>query len=94
MSLALGAAIYVICWWLVLFVILPIGIRTQDEEGVVEPGTPGSAPGRPMLARRLVATTIISAVLFAFIYAVIVHRIISIDDIPFLPTFESMDSAR
>ena len=44
MSLTLGIAIYVLLWWVVLFAVLPLGVRTQGEDGVTVPGTPESAP--------------------------------------------------
>ena len=88
MSLPLGLAIYFICWWIVLFTMLPIGVKTQEEAGTVEPGTPESAPVMPRLFPKLVATTIISAIVFAFIYAIVVHQVITLDDIPFLPKYD------
>ena len=33
MSLSFAIAIYVVIWWTVLFAILPIGVRTQGEDG-------------------------------------------------------------
>ncbi len=56
-------AIYFIIWWLVIFMILPFGIRTQDEQGEVTLGTPPSAPWQPMLIRKAIVTSIISAIL-------------------------------
>ena len=44
MSLSFALAIYAIIWWIVLFAILPIGVRTQEEEGDVSPGSAESAP--------------------------------------------------
>ena len=35
-------------WWLVLFVTLPFGVRSQHEDGE---GAPGTDPGAPILAR-------------------------------------------
>ncbi len=64
MSIALGLAIYLIIWWTVLFAVLPIGLRTQAEEGEIVPGTPESAPARPRLARVFLMTTVASAVIF------------------------------
>jgi predicted secreted protein len=57
-------AIYFVIWWLVFFVTLPFGVRTQqeDEEGVIL-GTVPSAPVKPMLLRKALATTLISALL-------------------------------
>ena len=66
-------AIYFIVWWLVIFAILPFGIRTQQEDGDVTLGTAHSAPVRPMLVRKAIITSIVSAVLvglFWYAYAV------------------------
>ena len=52
MSVPFAIAIYVVIWWTVLFAVLPIGVRTQGEDGVVVPGTPESAPTRAALAAR------------------------------------------
>ena len=64
MSVPFAIAIYVVIWWTVLFAILPIGVRTQGEEGVIVPGTPASAPAHPRLLRVVLLTTLVSAVVF------------------------------
>ena len=51
MSLTFAIAIYVVIWWTVLFAVLPIGVRTQGEDGVVVPGTPESAPTATRMLR-------------------------------------------
>ena len=61
-------AIYFIIWWLVIFCILPFGIRTQEENGEVTLGTPPSAPWRPMLVRKAIITSIVSAVLLFLLW--------------------------
>ena len=44
MSLTTAIAIYFIIWWIVLFAVLPWGVRSQQESGAVAPGTdPGCA---------------------------------------------------
>ena len=63
-QISTGLAIYFVLWWLVLFLTLPFGIRSQHEDGV---GAPGTDPGAPILARmgrKLLWTTLISAVIF------------------------------
>lgn len=79
MSIGLAVAIYFIVWWTVLFAVLPIGLRTQEEEGNVVPGTPESAPARPRFLFIIGLTSLISAVVFALIYAVVVWRIVDWD---------------
>lgn len=87
MSITLGIGIYVICWWVALFAVLPFGIRTQGECGTIEAGTPESAPQFPRLLPKLVATTIIAAMLFGLIYSVYSGALFTLDDIPLLPRF-------
>jgi predicted secreted protein len=79
MSIGLAVAIYFIVWWTVLFAILPIGVRTQGEEGTVVPGTPASAPVRPRFLLIIGLTTLVSTLVFALIYAVLVWEIIDFD---------------
>jgi predicted secreted protein len=76
MSLTLGIAIYVIVWWTVLFAILPIGVRTQGEDGAVVPGTPESAPSAPRLLRIVLLTTLISGLLFAACWAALRYGLV------------------
>jgi predicted secreted protein len=64
-------AIYFVVWWVILFAVLPFGARTQDDAGEVTLGTPASAPVRPMLIRKALATTIAAAVLVGGFWAAI-----------------------
>lgn len=64
--LPLAVAIYLTIWWIVLFAILPIGVRSLHEEGAVVPeGTEPGAPARPELLKKALITTVVSAVIFA-----------------------------
>jgi predicted secreted protein len=58
-------AIYFVLWWVTLFVILPFGIRSQHEDGVGPPGTDPGAPITSRMGRRLIWTTLLSALIFA-----------------------------
>ena len=78
MSVTFGIAIYLIIWWTVLFAVLPLGVRTQAEDGVVVPGTPESAPTHPRLLRVVLITTIVSAVLFAAFWALVQYGIVDL----------------
>ncbi|MER2605614.1 MAG: DUF1467 family protein [Siculibacillus sp.] len=79
-------AIYFVVWWIVLFAILPLRVRTQAETGEVVPGTPASAPERPRLLYKAGLTTIVAFVVTAGLWALI-HSGLALDDIPFLPKF-------
>lgn len=94
MNLVLGLAIYFVCWWIILFAILPFGVTTQKDAGEVLPGTAESAPVAPRLIPKLIATTIVAGIIFAFIYWLIEGGVVSLDDIPFLPHFEDAATMR
>jgi predicted secreted protein len=64
MSISSQIAIYFIVWWVVLFAVLPFGVRSQHEEGGGVEGTDPGAPVAHGMLRRIVLTTIISAVLY------------------------------
>ena len=68
MSLFSAVAIYFVLWWLSLFLVLPFGVRSQDEMGDVTPGTERAAPYKPFILRKVLATTLISAIIFAGVY--------------------------
>jgi predicted secreted protein len=73
MALTTAIAIYFILWWVVLFAVLPWGVRGQQEGGgEIVPGTDPGAPVLPQLARKLVATTLVSGLVFAALYYVYV----------------------
>lgn len=86
-SITISLAIYFVIWWIILFAILPIGVRTQDEAGEVTPGTMPSAPENPMLVRKALITTCVAAIVFATFVA-ITRSGLSIKDIP-LPGYGS-----
>lgn len=64
-SLSSGFAIYFVLWWIVLFAVLPFGVRSQMENGEEIAGTDPGAPSVVHMGRKLLWTTIISAVIFA-----------------------------
>ena len=64
-SISTAFAIYFVLWWVVLFVTLPFGVRSQHEDGEGAPGTDPGAPVLPGMARKLIWTTVISAIIFA-----------------------------
>jgi predicted secreted protein len=88
MTLVTGIATYAIIWWLTLFIVLPFGVVTQEEDGEVEEGTAPSAPARPQIVRKLLITTAASLVVFAGAYWLLEMSGIGLDDIPIMPKFD------
>jgi predicted secreted protein len=74
-------AIFFIIWWVVLFAVLPWGIRSQQETGDVSVGTVPGAPSVPRLWNKLLWTTLITAVVFALFFAAYHFRLITADDL-------------
>jgi predicted secreted protein len=63
----LAIAIYLTIWWIVLFAILPFGVRSSQDEGDTPTGADPGAPVAPKLWIKAVATTFVSAILFALL---------------------------
>jgi predicted secreted protein len=67
-AISTGFAIYFVIWWIVLFLTLPFGVRSQHEDGGGPPGTDPGAPVVSGMGQKLIWTTVISAVIFAVSY--------------------------
>jgi predicted secreted protein len=74
-----AVAVYFVVWWVVLFAVLPFGVRTQDEAGEVTLGTSASAPVRPRLIRTAVATSILAFVIVGGLWIAVNHYGISLE---------------
>jgi predicted secreted protein len=64
-TLSTAFAIYFVLWWVMLFVMLPFGVRSQHEDGAGAAGTDPGAPIVSRMGRRLLWNTVASAVVFA-----------------------------
>ena len=60
-----GILVYVMIWWVVLFTVLPWGVKVPDKP---EPGHASSAPRNPMMWRKVIATTVITTILWFIFY--------------------------
>jgi predicted secreted protein len=64
MGWTLGIGMYFVIWWTSLMIVLPFGIQSQREAGEVVPGSEPGAPVHPYLLRRVLANTVLSAVIW------------------------------
>ncbi len=87
MNLASAIAIYFIIWWLVLFLVLPFGIRNAHETGeaVAEGHEPGS-PVNPAILRKALITTVLASAVFAAFYVAKTQGWLDLDSLPFYDT--------
>ena len=85
MSIASGIAIYFLIWWIALFAVLPWGVRSQVESGDVVSGSEPGAPARVAFLRIILINTLLSTAIFISFYFIWHGKLISLDDIPFLP---------
>jgi predicted secreted protein len=81
MSVSTSVAIFFIIWWVVLFAVLPWGIRSQAESGEVVPGSDPGAPALPKLKSKVIWTTLVSAIVFAAFQVIYRYRLVSLDDL-------------
>ena len=82
-------AIYFVLWWLVLFMVIPFSVRTQDEARDVTLGTEASAPphGPSHMLKVVLRTTLVTTVLFAVFYYVRTRTGFSLENyLPHIPT--------
>jgi len=79
MSITTAVAIFFLIWWVVLFAVLPWGVRSQHEGGDMVPGTDPGAPISFKLGRKLLWTTLVAVVIYAGCYVVYVERLVTLD---------------
>ena len=74
MEVASGIVVYVLLWWWVFFMSLPIGVRRAES---VEVGHEPGAPENPYLWKKALAATVLAAVLWFGVDWVIEAELIS-----------------
>jgi predicted secreted protein len=58
---------YLTLWWIVLFCVLPFGVRSQAESGEVIEGTDPGAPVIPNMKKKLLWTTIVTFIVWGLL---------------------------
>lgn len=81
MGVATALAIFFLIWWVVLFAVLPWGIKSQHEGDDIAPGTDPGAPNRARIGWKLLWTTVVAAAIYAVGYVVYVEHWVTIADL-------------
>lgn len=67
MDIITAVASYFIIWWLALFMVLPIGAKSQIEDGNIVKGSAKSAPINPQIAKKLIWASILAFVFWVIL---------------------------
>jgi predicted secreted protein len=91
MGLTFYFFVYLVIWWVVLFAVLPWGVRSHHEEGIEVPGggEPGS-PVNPNLVKKFITTTWVSAIVLAVVFVVLHFHLIPLPDLPTGPVVRTL----
>ncbi|MEE4120905.1 MAG: DUF1467 family protein [Paracoccaceae bacterium] len=92
MQITSALVLLAVIWFMVLFCVLPLNLRTQSEEGNVVPGTPGSAPVDPQLRRKAKIVTLVSLPIWVVACAVIITGVITVEDFDLFRRFGPQDA--
>ena len=64
MTITSAIVLLSVYWFIILFIILPINVTTQNDERNIIEGTAPSSPVNPNLKRKFSITTIVSIILW------------------------------
>lgn len=84
MTISAAFVLYVVSWFMVFFVVLPLRNTSQGDAGAVVPGTPASAPAGFVVKRKAKITTIAATIVWAILCGIILSGAISIRDIDWM----------
>lgn len=84
MGIGSALAVYFLFWVAAAFIMLPFGIKTDEELGTPKvPGQADSAPHRFDLPGHMVRAAVVGAVMFAIYYANWTYGWVTVDDLDF-----------
>ena len=84
MGIGSALAVYFLFWVAAAFLMLPFGVRTDEEVGAaIVPGQADSAPHRFDLPRHMGRAALLAALLFAIYYANWTYGWLKVDDLDY-----------
>ena len=88
MTITAAVVLFAVIWFMVLFICLPINLKTQGESGNIIPGTPASAPEDGALKNKMKLVTLISLIAWIIIFTIIISGIFQISDFDIFGTLD------
>ena len=67
MGIAGSIILFLLIWWLLLFIVLPLNISDTAEK-IVEGGNDTGAPSNPQIFKKFLITTMISIIIWSIMY--------------------------
>ena len=89
MAITSAIVLYAVTWFMVLFVILPIRLRTQGDEGEIVPGTQAGAPANFNVKRTALIVSGVALVVWLILVWIITSGVISVRDIDWFGRLDS-----
>ena len=83
MTISAAFVLFSVLWFLILFIILPLNLKTQQEKGFIVDGTPASAPYNPRMKKKFLLVTVITLVIWLPICLIIMSGFLTISDLDF-----------
>ena len=85
MNVVSAIVLFAVIWFMVLFVVLPLRLKTQGDVGERLVGTHAGSPATGFsMKRKIRVTTLVALVIWAAIAGVIIWGGITVEDIDFL----------
>ena len=81
MGITSALVLYAVCWFMVFFIVLPLRIVTQGDEGEIVPGTHASAPADAQIKRKAKITTFWALGIWCILAFIIWSGVITVRDI-------------
>lgn len=76
-----------VVWFMTLFIVLPLRMKTQGDTGDIVPGTPSSAPDNIQMKKKFLLTTFVAVPIWAALVAVILSGWITVDSFDLFTRF-------
>ncbi len=83
MTITAALVLFAVLWFMLLFMALPLGQRSQEEDGERVAGTPASAPINPMIGKKMFWITVVAVVLWVPLCLFIVYGPVTIAGLDF-----------
>jgi predicted secreted protein len=78
MSWFVAVAMYIVIWWISIFAVLPLGVKPSEKGDI---GASAGAPANPRLWYKVGITSIVAAVLWLIMFAVIHFGLVDLRDL-------------